>query len=478
MKSSGEIIDKTESLCPVCMEKIAAQKFKEGNNVYLLKKCELHGEFKTLIWKGSPDIESWIREKIPTTPKKSFVEVDKGCPYDCGLCDNHRQHTCTALIEVTQRCNLNCEFCFASSGEDSFEDPNLEKIKFWYKRLLEAGGPYNIQISGGEPTVRDDLDKIIALGRELGFDFIQLNTNGIRIAENEEYLKRLKKAGLNSVFLQFDGVKDQIHKELRGAELLEKKVQAVKNLSKYDIGTVLVPTIVPGINDNNIGAIVDFAVANIPAVRGVHFQPVSYFGRIPGQREIDDSQRLTLPEVMRKIEEQAQTEINLKSFRPPGCENSLCSFHGNYIYQGNNKLKSVTQNSCCDGPEDAEIGSRKAREFVAAKWQLKENDCDCSSEDTTAVNDCCGDDINSDNEISGDCCGSNKSSLKSFDEIIAELNSFSFSISGMAFQDIWNLDLERLKDCCIHVVSDSGNLIPFCIYNITNVYGRTLYRGK
>jgi uncharacterized radical SAM superfamily Fe-S cluster-containing enzyme len=447
----GEVIFETESLCPVCLKKISAYRVKEEDKVYLYKECDDHGEFKTLIWNGSPCIDSWIREKIPTKPKKSFMPVKKGCPFDCGLCDEHRQHTCTALIEVTQRCNLRCSFCFASSEKAKAKEPSLEKIEFWYKRVLEAGGPYNIQISGGEPTVREDLDKIIELGHNLGFEFIQLNTNGVRIGEDEEYVKRLKKAGLNSVFLQFDGTKEQIYKKLRGKELLAIKLKAIENLKKYNIGIILVPTLVPGVNTDNIGDIIKFAVDNIPIVRGVHFQPVSYFGRFPS--EANENTRITIPDIIREIEIQTKGMVERESFRPPGCENSLCSFHGNYIYKGNYKLQAVSRHSNCCSPERAEIGSKKAREFVARNWKIADGRCECES-------------INKDTKI------------MTFDEIINSIKSFKFSISGMAFQDAWNLDLDRVKGCCIHVVSDNGNIIPFCMYNLTDSSGNYLYRGK
>lgn len=448
MSQQGEVIFETESLCPICLEKIAAFRVKEGTKVYLVKECTEHGKFKTLIWNGASDIEDWIREKIPTHPKKSFTEIDQGCPFDCGLCDEHRQHTCTALIEVTERCNLGCEFCFASSTTNA-SDPSLDKIKFWYERVLEAGGPYNIQISGGEPTLRDDLDQIIELGHDLGFEFIQLNTNGLRLAEDKEYVKRLKEAGLNSVFLQFDGVNDQIYKKLRGAEIFEQKLKAIDNLAKYNIGIILVPTLVPGVNLDNIGEIINFAIGQIPVVRGVHFQPVSYFGRFPN--EANENPRITIPDVMSNIEEQTNGQIKVDSFRAPNCENSLCSFHGNYLLKAN-QLDPIVKDSCCSSkPIEAEVGSQKARDFVSQNWKLPEKKCDCNSNDSKQFND--------------------------FDKILSKLQTTSFSISGMAFQDVWNIDLERLKDCCIHVVSKEGNLIPFCIYNLTDSSGNSLYRG-
>lgn len=450
-KETGQLISATESLCPHCFKKIAAHRVQRQDNIYLVKECPEHGSFETIIWRGTPTFQSWSRPKVPTKPKVAFTQVDKGCPYDCGLCIEHRQHTCTALLEVSNRCNLNCSFCFASSEQQGGPDPDLKTIEYWYQRLLEAGGPYNIQLSGGEPTVRDDLPQIVALGKGLGFNFIQVNTNGLRLAADKGYVRELKQAGLSSVYLQFDGTEESIYTQLRGRPLLEHKVAAIANCAEEDIGVVLVPTLVPGVNTHNIGAMIKWALDYIPTVRGIHFQPVSYFGRYPVAPE--DGQRITIPEVITGIVNQTDGMIKIEHFLPPGCENALCSFHGNFVLMPDGQLTawSKRQSSCCSTVELAEEGSRKARNFVARYWsspQIK-----ISIEQSTNID------------------------FGGWDVFLQRVKSHSFTISGMAFQDAWNVDLQRVQDCCIHVVSAEGNLIPFCMYNITNDQGQSLYRG-
>ncbi len=310
-----KIIYKTQSLCPTCMQKIDGQVLSEGSIVFLVKNCPEHGEFKTKIWRGKESIEKWIVKREKPYITNPITKMKKGCPYDCGLCEKHRQNTCTALIEVTQNCNMNCSFCFADSHKGKSPDPSLDEIIFQYKSLMKASGKCNVQLSGGEPTVRDDLDDIIRAGLDAGFEFIQINTNGIRIAEDENYLKGLVEAGLSSVFLQFDGTEDSIYEKLRRRKLIKIKVKAIENCKKFGLGLILVPTLVAGINTHNIGQIIDFALEHLPGVRGVHFQPVSYFGRIPFTPE--DKDRLTLSELMRAIELQTRGKIPSKSFKPP-----------------------------------------------------------------------------------------------------------------------------------------------------------------
>lgn len=441
------IIYQTKSLCPVCLKKIDADIIEQGGKFYMHKSCPEHGFFSAVVWNGSIPMGQWRIKKERALTKNPRAQIEKGCPYDCGLCSEHRQHTCTALIEVTQSCNLRCRFCFANSDNKGEEDPSVEQINALYKSVKEASGLCNIQLSGGEPTLRNDLPQIIRNGKEMGFQFIQVNTNGTRLALDEKYVEALKSAGLDSVFLQFDGTDDRIYKELRGCKLFAVKKRAIENCGKYGIGVVLVPTLVPSVNTHNIGKIIDFALEHIEAVRGVHFQPVSYFGRIPKQPE--DKDRITLAEVMDEIEKQTGGRIKAKSLKPPQCENSLCSFHGNFLYRGNGKLTAISGNtSCCC--KKVEEGAAKAKVYVSKNWAGRKPD----------------------SKKSVSCKKSD------WDEILDCIHNNSFSISAMAFQDVWNVDLNRVKDCCIHVVNPRGNLIPFCIYNITDTRGRSLYRNR
>jgi len=444
-------LQKTESVCPVCLHRITAHRVIEGQDVYLEKTCIEHGNFRTILWRGSPDYTSWQRLKIPSFPKNPITEVVQGCPYDCGLCAEHRQHTCSVLLEVTQRCDLKCPLCFADSGESNQSDLTFVEIEQWYQRLLEQGGPFNIQISGGEPSVRNDLPDIIRMGRSYGFTFFQINTNGLRLARDKEYLAELKSAGLSTIFLQFDGTQDNIYKIIRGRNLLDYKLEVIEQCKKVGVGVVLVPTIIPGINTQNIGDILKLAIKNIPTVRGVHFQPVSYFGRYP--QHPNNTSRITLPEVMNAIQEQSGGLFQMSMFNPPGCENALCSFHANFVQMPDGELKSLNyhHNPCECLPIIAAEGAARARKFVAENWSMPNDKTSLRLIESQSLGD--------------------------WDVFLERKRTHSFCVSAMAFQDAWTLDLERLKDCCIHVASPDGRLIPFCAYNLTNTHGKSLYRN-
>jgi uncharacterized radical SAM superfamily Fe-S cluster-containing enzyme len=447
-----QILSETESVCPECLARIPATRVARGDDVYLKKTCPEHGDCSAVIWRGLPAYASWVRPKLPSYPDHPFTTVDRGCPFDCGLCPDHRQQSCCVLFEVTQRCDLHCPVCFADVGDHPTPDPGWHEIEGWYRRLLEAGGPFNIQLSGGEPCLRDDLPDIIALGRSLGFSFFQVNTNGLRLSRDVDYLKRLKEAGLSTVFLQFDGVCDCIHEKLRGRQLAAQKQAAIESCAEQHLGVVLVPTLVPGINADDIGGIIEFGVRHAPTVRGVHVQPISYFGRYPHPPR--DADRITIPEIIRAIEAQTGGALKRESFCPPGGENALCSFHGNFVLMPDSQLVPLTKHSpetgCCCKTTQAKQGAAQSREFVARKWSL------------------------SDNVIERRPAG--EPSLGEWDEFLARAQTHTFCISGMAFQDAWTLDLERLRDCYIHTVSPSSKLVPFCAYNLTDQHGHSLYR--
>lgn len=452
----------TESVCPRCLKRIPASRVRKGADVYLTKTCPDHGSFTSIVWRGAPDYASWLEEKAPNHPVSSQTGIERGCPLDCGLCPEHCQQTCCALLEVTARCDLGCPVCFASSGEDVGPDPSLDTISGWYRLLRESTGTCNIQLSGGEPTMRDDLAEIITIGRDVGFSFFQLNTNGIRLGSEPGYALRLKEAGLKTVFLQFDGLDDRVYRILRGRALLEEKEAAITECAEAGLGVVLVPTLVPGVNVDEIGRIVDYAVRNLPAVRGVHFQPMSYFGRYPEAPR--DEIRYTLPELMRDIDVQTAGRIPVDSFRPSGCEHTLCSFHGDYVLMGDGSVRPLAAPSapkpCCDRTQRTNPAERK-RNYVARRWSLGES-----------AGACCG----PADGLGHAVVGAAAETVTSLDDFLDRLRDYSFTITAMAFQDVWNLDLERVRNCCLHVVGADDRIVPFCAYNLTDASGRPVHR--
>lgn len=455
--------DTTASVCPVCLDRIPAERVASGEIVELVKRCPEHGEFRAVIWSGRPSLDEWRRPKTPAILRPVFQETQRGCPFDCGLCREHRQRSCTVLLEVTRRCNLCCPVCFAGSGAHGAVDPSLEEIRSWYHLVRSMAPGSNIQLSGGEPTLREDLPEIVAAGRTAGFGFIQLNTNGLRLASDRGYFKALVKAGLASVFLQFDGIDDTVHRQLRGRPLADVKRRAVDACADQGVGVVLVPTLAPNVNTRQIGSLLQWAAGLSPTVRGVHFQPISYFGRYP--QAAGDAPRITLPELMAAIEHQSAGMFKAADFRPPGCENAWCSFHAAYLALpggGVRRLQPARSATGCCAPIPAEEGARRAMAHVSRQWAAPDRKPADTAPPTTMAAERAG--------------GSPGGGPMGLDDFLDRARAHTFTISAMAFQDAWTLDLERLRDCCIHVWDPHRGLVPFCAFNLTAVDGRALYR--
>ena len=385
---------RTESVCPECLRTIAADKaVGDDGYIYMIKTCPEHGSFETLIWEdGIVDYLKWNTAPGGGNAPGRTVPVKNGCPRDCGLCEEHESAGCCVLLELTRRCSLRCPVCFASAGEVSGE-PTLGEISALYDMLMERGGPFNIQLSGGEPTIRDALPDILRLC-------------------------------------------DSTYETLRGRALLDAKLRAIDNCAAAGLPVVLVPTLVPGVNVSETGGILRFALSRAPHVRGVHFQPVSYFGRC----ELPEPEtRLTIPRVLREIERQTGGLMSIADFGGGGAESPWCSFHASYQKLPGGGLKALPrrESACCCKK------SSEARDFVADRWSLSAQP--------------------SENE-------------DGFDRFLREAAENSFTVSGMAFMDAYSLDLDRLRRCYICEADSERGMVPFCAYNLTASDGRSLYR--
>ena len=437
------IIGRTKSVCPVCLRVLDAEKRVGRDGIYLDKNCPEHGQFSALIWEGNmASYLRWNTRNSAVDPPKDGRAPEKGCPLDCGLCTEHLRKGCCVLLELTKRCNLRCPVCFASAGETA-EDLPLSEIERQYDWLMAHGGPFNVQLSGGEPTVRDDLPEIIRLGREKGFTFFQLNTNGLRLAAEPDYAKKLKAAGLNTVFLQFDGLDDEVYRTLRGRPLKEEKLRCVEACAAAGLGVVLVPVVAAGVNEEQLGPILRYALEKSPAVRGVHVQPLSYFGRCSLERP---ARPLTIPAVLRLIEAQTEGLFRASDFTGGGAENPYCSFHAAYRLRADGSLKLLPRRAeggcCCTASDDSRVS-------VAEQWDGE----DPSFEEDGAMTE-----------------------TSALDEFLLRARRATFTLSGMAFQDAWSLDLDRLRRCHICEVDGRYGMVPFCAYNLTDSEGRSLYR--
>ncbi len=476
-----KIVQKTQSLCPVCFRTLDAYYVKKDNDIYFEKTCPQHGFFSVPAWKHMPHTptwEDWLQRgnsSFNTKKNLNFIPINgQGCPQNCGLCTEHQQQSCCVLLEITQACTMQCPICYASAHQDLEiqQDISLEHIEARLLALKKYAGQVNIQLSGGEPTLRDDLPQIIQKVRDSGFNFVQINSNGLRLGQKStgaNYAKELKKCGLNLVYLQWDAAgptSDTVYTTLRGGAYARIKERALQHCIEAQLPVLLVATLVRGINETYLGAIVTKALQSGPIVRGVHVQPVASFGRYPWQQ--NEAPRLTIPEILHMFEIQSHGMLKAEQFHPPQSEHALCSFSAVYTRNEKHELKAIheVQGGCCSQAsstiEHKDLQSSKlspakvACDFVARHWSATPQ-TSSAKHATNAPDD--------------------------FDRFLEKTSlEQRFTISGMAFQDAYSVDLARLRRCHIHILHDLRNtypdLKPFCAFNLTSSTGFALHRGK
>ncbi len=314
-----------------------------------------------------------------------------------------------------------------------------------FETIKESEGePRPTQLSGGEPTIRKDLPQVIEMGVDLGFSHLEVNTNGVLLAKEENMVKRLKEAGLSCFYLQFDGLTPEVYEKLRGVNLLNLKFRAIENCRKHGVPVILVPTIVKDVNDHQLGDIIRFAMKNLDVVRGISFQPVSHFGRYMR------GEHLSLAGVTKRVSDQTGF-MSMYDFYPIPCPGLHCSSATMLVISGNEVFpvtRMIDVETYLDGVYDRIKGAAFVDMLVDAGSGVnmaEEIVCSCGI------------------QISG---------------AIRKVLENSLFITIMGFMDAYTLDLNRLSKCCIHVATPDRKLIPFCAYNLTNTQGEFLYREK
>jgi len=410
------------------------------------KTCPEHGKYKVLTWSSAGSYKEWHSQSVHAEKNERFSKRGKGCPYDCGLCREHEGGTCTAVLEITYRCNMECEVCFADTKKARYE-PSLAEVREMYQTAYRNGGDCSIQLSGGEPTVRDDLDEILRMGKEMKFSHIQVNTNGIKIAQDVTYLQKLKDAGADLIYLQFDSLQEETYQIIRKRNMLAIKLKAVENCEKVGIGVMLVPVLVKGLNEHEVGDIINYAKSHMPVVKGVHFQPISYFGRYPNEEGKLLWDRMNLYDVIKCLTTQTGGEMEEKDFVPRKRYDSHCAFSALFFLQEDGKLKAITLDQQNKGISEKTDFARKTNAFTNKHWKMQET-----------------------SEI--------KQSATTMKKLIDRLKNYTLSVSGMGFQDAYNIDIGRLRGCCVHIVTYDGKVVPLCAFHVTSLRGERLYRNE
>ncbi|MFO0946131.1 MAG: radical SAM protein [Planctomycetota bacterium] len=458
----------TQSLCPECLTLVPAKILRRGTRIYFRKRCPTHGVREDFV---CSDASSYDRMEFSVPgrfPENFAVEPDKGCPYDCGLCTEHEQHTCVGLVEITSSCNLSCPMCYASSGP-SGNHLSFEECKNSIDRLVKMEGrPEVLQLSGGEPTIHPEFSRILEYACAQPIDYVLINTNGIRFAHDRDLVAlvgRLKHRV--EIYFQWDGFREETSLALRGESLSEIKRKAVDALGVQGVHTTLVATLQAGVNEDEIGPIVKFGLER-PWITGISFQPATYSGRhvLPETLE----RRITFPDVVQAIIKQTDGVFRTEDFLPLPCAHPNChTLAYAYRFQGNviplTRFIPAEDNIdlLANGITFTRPKVQQLLEHYLANLSTCGSDCGCGPafSNVVAIGDAPSVSSNGSNLL-------DEARREFFTKALAG-NLYSedvFRITITSFLDAYNFDVRRLMKCCIHHVLPSGHVIPFCAYNV------------
>jgi len=481
-----------DSVCPECMELIKATLYPEGGKVWIRKTCEEHGDFKDIFY---ADVDLYYRcedlwfgdgRGVADPPiKKATV-----CPSQCGLCNMHTSHSGLPIVDLTNRCNLTCPVCFANANAAGYlYEPSFDEVMKILENLANQKPiPANrVQFSGGEPTIRPDFLKIVKRAREMNFDYVQVNTNGIKFAELE-FALAAREHGVDNIYLQFDGVSDDVYRKTRAQSLLDFKLRAIENCRKARIAVIPVVTLVKGYNDHQVGDIFRFAVKNNDIISGIAFQPVSFVGRFSQSHILE--KRYTLADLAYGLEHQTGHMKAMRDWFPIASTAAISKLAT--ALAGKPKYTLTLHPHCSQGAyffiSDDKKEIKPISEFIDMEPFLKElieisrkiKPSDFGLLSKVKVLYKLNKYFHADRAPMGLTF---KKFLESFEGYQDRTKRITYEgegargkvyntlfIAGMHFMDGYNFSVERVMRCVIHYPDLDGHLYPFCAYNGAPVY--------
>ncbi len=453
---SYEYYKVTKSICPECRKPILAKIVFENEAVFMLKHCRQHGDFKALLYSDRQRyIDSLKIHKPALYPLKVANPVYQDCAGSCGLCPEHQQHTCLPIIEITDHCNMDCPICLANNRSSYHLSPAEFKKKL--DHLIDMEGSLDlINLSGGEPTLHPQLPELIALAKRPEIAGISISTNGREFLKNKDLLKMLID---NQVFisLQFDGFTEKAYLTLRGRKMLAEKLKILDLLEKYSAAASLVMTVMKGVNDREIGKVVQYFMKK-DFLRSLMFQPFAFLNP---RLKYDINRVMTIPDVAKEIARGSKGIIGRDDLVNLPCSHAQC-FALTYLL-GLENGRFITLNKLVKVEEYLDI--IKNRTMAGLDEESYQAIKDCIYQLWSA----------------GGVQPQADKILKTIKLILKEIETKAMpgdprkalavgqkhikSIFIHHFMDAYNFDFARVRKCCNQYPVGDDKLIPCCSYN-------------
>jgi uncharacterized radical SAM superfamily Fe-S cluster-containing enzyme len=482
----------TQSVCPECLTVLNAVLYEEDGRVLMKKHCSRHGTFTELISSDAKFYRLQIqRDRSTSRPLRDpLVGETRACPEGCGLCTSHRSGPLMLNIDLTNRCNLRCPICFANAGaQGRLVELSVDHVRRLLDKILIAHEDQMLclQYTGGEPTIHPQFLDMLREARGRNLTQVQIATNGIKFAQDPEFARQASEAGLNAAYLQFDGLDDAVYERTRGRPLLDIKLAALENLYAAGIRTMLVPTIVRGFNDDQIGAIARFAIENSEKISGISWQPVAFTGRLDYQQRL--AQRFTVADLAREMERQTGFLQMYRDWYPfcfvdpfsrliealDGIPNVTMSCHPGCGVATFIIIDSQTNRAT---PIPAFVDVEPLMEMMRSAAQRLQrgglfNRMSVSYELRKLRKFYHEDQAPADWSFEGfvdflmNFADFRKRYITNQDRVDSSrtMRHRSMLFASMHFQDAYNYQLDRVRRCVVHYAAPDGRLYPFCTYN-------------
>lgn len=463
-KPAARSLSRTSSLCIACKQGIPAEIVEVGGKIMMRKRCPRHGAQEVMIASDA----AWYHRtlafgavlKAPSIVKK---EVKTGCPYDCGACSSHQQSVYLPVIPITSACNLDCPICYTINKNEGAFHMSPEEFGATLE-VIRRNDPEMkiINLTGGEPTRHPQLTELVRLCHQAGIHRVTISTHGLTFLHDEQMLQELAELRARIV-LSFDSFEDKINKMMIGANVFGAKMRVLDQLARYNVDTTLIPVLALGVNDHEVGRLIDLALTR-EHIRSLEIHTMTFTGQ--GGTGFDSKSRITAPDVLRHIESSTGGRIRMDDFVPSPCAHPLCyqtcyllhTNSGSFVPFARFMTKENIRTLLTDNLyiEPGEKMEQVLQEVIGDLWAM---------------------------EIPSDTAQDVLATLKKLiqqlfpgrgmayaeQQILAERASKAIYLHS--HMDEGNFDTDRIRQCCVGVPSADGGNVPTCSYNI-------LYRAR